>query len=172
MKQKTFNVFIFLAVFSLWIFQFIDYTQEDENTSEEVVVKLEMPLFLLSDRPEIHLKDALDYYGVKHSNIVMAQAILETGHFRSKVCKDYNNLFGLYNSKKGEYFKFNHWSESVVAYIDYIQRKYKPPGDYYKFLERIGYAEDPEYTSKVKSIVKKIENDKRRDSIEGSSAYS
>jgi flagellum-specific peptidoglycan hydrolase FlgJ len=41
-----------------------------------------------------------------------------------------------------------------------IQYKLRENEDYYKFLTRIGYAEDPEYINKVKSIVKR--NDKRR----------
>lgn len=102
----------------------------------------------------------MDYYGMKHPEIVYAQAILETRHFRSKVCREYNNLFGLYNSRAKDYYKFDHWSESVVAYLDYIQYRYKPPNDYYKFLSDIGYAEDPEYINKLKRIVNQY--DKRR----------
>ena len=85
---------------------------------------------------------------------------METGHFKSNACTNDNNLFGLYDSKNKRYYKFNHWSESVVAYKDFIQRKYHPPKDYYQFLSDIGYAEDPEYINKVKSIVNR--NDKRR----------
>ena len=124
------------------------------------VVRLEQPEFLLSESPQDDLMAVLEYYNVKHKNIVYAQAILETGHFRSKVCKESKNLFGLYNSYKGDYYKFQHWSESVVAYLNYIQYRYKPPNDYYQFLIDIGYAEDPEYITKVKRIVNRIENDK------------
>ena len=44
------------------------------------------------------------------------------------------------------------WEESVKAYKDYVQYKYKG-GNYYDFLNRIGYAEDKEYTSKIGRIV-------------------
>lgn len=117
-----------------------------------VEVKLEQPEFLLSDNPAKDLPKVLEYYGVLHPDIVRAQAILETGHFRSKVFLEYNNLFGLYNSSKKEYFKFNHWTESVVAYLKFIQYRYEPPDDYYQFLENIGYAEDPLYISKLKKV--------------------
>ena len=40
-----------------------------------------------------------------------------------------------------------------VAYKDYIQKKYQPPNDYYKFLEELPYATDPQYINKVKRIV-------------------
>lgn len=103
--------------------------------------------------------EALEYYGVKHPQIVYAQAVLETGHFKSDLCLNGNNLFGLYNSKKHRYHTFDHWTESVVAYLDYVQYRYKPPNDYYKFLSDIGYAEDPNYINKLKGIVSR--NDKK-----------
>lgn len=99
------------------------------------------------------LKNALEFYGIEHSDIVYAQALLETGHFKSVGCLEHNNLFGLYNSKAKRYYRFNHWSESVVAYKKWIQRRYKPPEDYYEFLKRIHYARDPEYIKKLKKIV-------------------
>lgn len=105
---------------------------------------------------EVHegLKEALDCYEIKCPDIVYAQAVLETGHFKSDICLNNNNLFGLYNSKTKKYYKFNHWSESVVAYKEWIQKRYKPPEDYYAFLERVHYASDPKYTHKLKQIVK------------------
>lgn len=99
------------------------------------------------------LKSALEFYGIEHPDIVYAQALLETGHFKSVGCLKHNNLFGLYNSKAKRYCRFNHWSESVVAYKEWIQRRYKPPEDYYEFLKRIHYARDPEYIKKLKKIV-------------------
>ena len=37
----------------------------------------------------------LQKYGIRYPKIVLAQAILETGYFTSRVCLDKNNLFGL-----------------------------------------------------------------------------
>ena len=156
MKQRVFNVLISLAVLGLGAIVLSDHYKGDDPPQYEVVdVKLVQPEFLLSENPEEDLIAAMYYYGVKHPEIVYAQAILETGHFRSKVCKEYNNLFGLYNSYKGDYYKFDHWSESVVAYLNYIQYRYKPPDDYYQFLIKIGYAEDLQYVEKLKNIVKR-----------------
>lgn len=112
----------------------------------------EQPKFF-SQTPKEGLEEALSYYGLKHKDIVYAQAILETGNFKSKVCKENNNLFGLYNSKKKGYCKFKHWTESVVAYKEWIQKKYQPPNNYYTFLENINYAEEKEYTRLLKEIV-------------------
>lgn len=129
----------------------------------EVPIKLEQPEFFLLDSPSIPaLYECLAYYDIHHPDIVVSQAILETGEFRSRVCKENNNLFGLYNSHEKKFIKFKHWTESVEAYKKYIQRKYKSEEDYYKFLKRIKYAEDSLYNGKVKSLTKKLQ-DKNND---------
>lgn len=155
MKQKVYNTLMLFLIGGLYGLYYIDYQEEHRGPEKVDVLRLEQPEFLLSEKPDDDLMAVLEYYNVKHKNIVYAQAILETGHFRSKVCREYNNLFGLYNSRSKDYYKFNHWSESVVAYLNYIQYRYKPPDDYYKFLEEIGYAEDPQYITKLKNIVKR-----------------
>ena len=96
-----------------------------------------------------------DEVGLSNQLFVMAQALLETGHFSSRVCKEYNNLFGLYDSKSRDYFRFARWEDSVVGYKKMIQYKYKG-GNYLNFLKRIGYAEDPRYITKIAKMAKSI----------------
>ena len=93
--------------------------------------------------------------GVVEPEIVLAQAKLETGNYTSDVFIENNNLFGLYDSNNNEYYKFNSWEESVKAYKDLVQSKLQKNEDYYQFLVRIGYAEDPKYIKKVKSMYSK-----------------
>lgn len=93
--------------------------------------------------------------GIVHPKIVLAQAKLETGNYTSQVCLTHNNLFGL-RKPDGSYYKFKHWKESVKAYKDFIQYKYRPPNNYYQFLADIGYAEDKAYIKKVKEIVDQV----------------
>lgn len=94
---------------------------------------------------------ACEYYGVKYPRVVTAQAILESGNFKSELFRKYNNPFGIYNSKKKDYFKFKHWTDAIVAYISMVEYKYRG-GDYYKFLEGLPYAKDKKYIDKVKAI--------------------
>lgn len=155
--QKLFNVISTLLIVILSTIVIIHYhTKDIESTEYNVkdVVKLEQPEFFLSEHPDKKLLiEALNYYDIKHPDIVCAQAILETGYFKSRVCRKYNNLFGLYDSKNKDYYKFNHWSDSVLGYLNYIQYKYHPPDDYYIFLQDIGYAEDSLYVNKLKKLV-------------------
>lgn len=93
--------------------------------------------------------------GIQHPRIVLAQAILETGWFRSPLCRNRHNLFGLTNPKTGKYYEFNHWTESVRAYYTKVQYKYKG-GNYLLWLRDIGYAEDPRYVREVIKVLKTI----------------
>lgn len=130
------------------------YIHEGKATSAEVVpppLPPTEPVFFQQSAEE-GLKEALAFYDIHHPEIVYAQAILETGHFKSQGCLRDNNLFGLYNSRSKRYHKFDHWTVSVIKYKEWIQRRYKPPEDYYHFLQRIGYATDPNYIQKLKSI--------------------
>ena len=94
--------------------------------------------------------------GVKHPRIVLAQSVLETGHYKSAVCKTHNNLFG-FRVKSG-YLKFKDWKECCAYYKRWQDRHYNPNEhqSYYGFLREIGYAEDPEYIVKVKTITNEI----------------
>lgn len=93
--------------------------------------------------------------GILYPKIVLAQAILETGWFRSSVCRNKHNLFGLTNPRTGKYYEFNHWTESVRAYYTKVQYKYKV-GNYLLWLDEIGYAEDPNYIIAVIRILKTL----------------
>lgn len=93
--------------------------------------------------------------GILYPKIVLAQAILEIGWFRSSVCRNKHNLFGLTNPRTGKYYEFNHWTESVRAYYTKVQYKYKG-GNYLLWLDEIGYAEDPNYLVEIISILKML----------------
>lgn len=87
--------------------------------------------------------------GIPHPTIVLAQARLETGNFRSERCKRDKNLFGIKHN--GRYAKYSTWQASVADYKKRISARYKG-GDYYAFLQRIGYAADKQYTNKLKKF--------------------
>ena len=101
---------------------------------------------------------ALLYFDIPNPKVVLAQAKLETGHYR-KVPG--GNLFGL-RQRNGSYMRFSHWTESILSYKKYISSKYK--GDenntetYLAFLSNLGYAESPNYNRVLRIIVKNVEN--------------
>ena len=113
---------------------------------------------------EIELVHYLEMLNVKYSDIVYAQAKLESGNFNSPLFKLNNNLFGMktigsrpttsIGSRYGfAYFKT--WRDSVLDYVIY-QCLYLNNKSYEEYLYYLGnvYAEDPNYINKIKNIVK------------------
>lgn len=89
--------------------------------------------------------------GILYPDIVLRQAIWETGWFTSKHSLQKNNLFGFRYSKK--YMSFDSWKACVDYYKNWQLRKYtNPDEDYYKFLIRIKYATSQKYISSLKSL--------------------
>lgn len=89
---------------------------------------------------------------------VLAQSILETGWYKCKYCSlSRNNIFGF--RIESEYLHFSHWDESVEYYRKWqIRKGYKRGENYVRFLKRVGYASDPDYGKKIKSIVRRLRN--------------
>lgn len=86
-----------------------------------------------------------------HPEIVLRQAILETGWFKSKYLMSRNNLFGFRGNKS--YLHFNTWQESVDYYKSWQLKRYtNTKEDYYAFLVRIRYARSDQYIRHLKGI--------------------
>lgn len=113
-------------------------------------------------------KEALWCYilekNILHPEIVYAQAVLETGNFKSKIFRENHNLFGMKLAKvrptvaTGERYKhatYCHWTDSVDDYLLWQQMWQKTPIEtehqYFKLLDRL-YAEDPNYIKVVKLV--------------------
>lgn len=102
---------------------------------------------------------------VSHKEIILKQAILETGHFKSFIFRQNNNLFGMKMPKKrtttafsesNGYAWYCHWTKSVDDYL-ILQQSWKFKNllifhDGYQLLQKAGYAEDPNYVILLKQI--------------------
>jgi hypothetical protein len=86
---------------------------------------------------------------IKHPEIVYAQYRLETGNGKSKGFKEYNNAFGF--TLKGKLMRFKNVSECVEYYKAWQDKRYVK-GDYYVFLQKIGYAEEEGYIQLLKQF--------------------
>lgn len=111
---------------------------------------------------EERLVTYLTYKNVNFKEVVLAQAHLETGNFSSRIFIEGNNLFGMKKpyvrstTAIGTHLghaRYSHWTKSVDDYLlwyEYHQKYLKEC--YYTFLVNVGYAEDVEYTNKLKMI--------------------
>lgn len=105
---------------------------------------------------------------VRFPHIVMAQAIIESGHFQSNIFRTNHNLFGMKQARmrcttaKGTnlaHAYYDNWQESVYDYA-FFQSRYlhdlKTEAQYLEYLDR-NYAEAKDYDLAIKRV---IENEK------------
>ena len=105
---------------------------------------------------------------------ITQQSVLETGNFSSKIFNDFNNGFGMgvprirkslrigdYSASNGERFStYKNFEDSVADYLLYadyfnMPTNFNRPEQFVDFLVSKGYATDPDYGSKVLSLIKK-----------------
>lgn len=121
----------------------------------------------------------LELKEVRDADIIVKQAVIESGWFKSKLTTDYNNLFGMcmprvrktvasgiaftnvvhYKSTnttiKYSYAAYNHWTDSVDDLLllhEYYRNRGHCTNDYYAFLNSIGYAYESNYVKVLKSV--------------------
>lgn len=134
---------------------------EDSNTNDttqvvgDSAIIIEEEIIIGDELTIENLALEMERVGIQHVDIVLSQAVLETGWFKCNNCSfQYNNLFGfLY---KGKYLRFDNWKESVAYYKWWQDQLYKDGGDYYAFLKKVGYATAPDYNQKLQSVGKEL----------------
>jgi hypothetical protein len=121
----------------------------DQEDPRKILAILSLPAEPLPELTLDNVRAELEKQGIQHTEIVMRQVIVETGWLKCTHCSLVsNNLFG-FMTKNG-YLKFEHWTESV-AYYKKWQDSYYKGGDYYAFLDKIGYARAT-YASYLRSL--------------------
>ncbi len=120
---------------------------------------------------EKNLAQELNKQGVMYPDVAMAQSMLETGHYKSTIFLDNNNLFGMRHPKvrptlsKGKnrgHASFKNWQDSVKDYKmwqDYNKLSKLSKEEYIAKLNRI-YCIPPscgsnDYAGKVRSMLPK-----------------
>jgi len=113
--------------------------------------------------------EKLKELGFKYPHIVMAQAILETGGFKSSVFQENHNLFGMkeatsrLNLAKGtenNHASYANWEDSVLDYALWCStyaNGANSENEYFQILNSLGYAEDGTYEMKLKEIITKYD---------------
>lgn len=103
---------------------------------------------------------------IQYPEVVLAQARLETGGYKSRIFRENHNLFGMkeavrrINTAQGTQYNhayYEHWRESVYDYAFYQCRymgQVRSREEYFNLLSQ-SYAEDPVYVTKLKNEIKK-----------------
>lgn len=156
------------------IFVFIGYVISPGEVLKTKHVEYEKtPLIIKQDLTfsEAKLWELLNDMHVRFPHIVLAQARIESGHYKSKIFRTNNNLFGMKVSKnrctvhKGQQLNhaaYDSWQESAIDYA-FFQTSYlrdiKKEQHYYEYLAN-HYAEAGDsYATAVRSEANKIKKE-------------
>lgn len=108
----------------------------------------------------------------KHKDIVVAQAILETGWFKSPTCINNNNLFGMKqvytrsttsDTVLNGYSHYRNWRQSVIDY--YILQSTRESiipttrEQYYHYLDKVYSEVGRSYSSQLKDLIQRLDLD-------------
>lgn len=168
-NHKWLSVFISLIIISsITSFGLGRYRRYQllEDFEKEIIV------LNIKEEKEKFTKDKLiselNRLNVKFPHIVMAQSIVETGHFTSDIFLENNNLFGMKEARvrintasgtsKGHAY-YNSWEESVYDYAFYQSRylgKIKTEEEYFNYLSS-SYAEANNYVVLLNEVIERYE---------------
>ena len=162
MKVGNFEIFA-ITLIVLQTLNVIYNTENQKNSNKNGIIDVKYTLlkesraskYIGKELTSENFYNALLDLKVKEPEIVLAQAQLETAYFKSRICRDFNNTLGLYNSKEKSFYKFDDWVISIIAYKELVEFKLKEDESYFSFIERLPYAEDPNYSDKIKKLIKR-----------------
>ena len=166
-------VFLLFFTFSAKSLKFSDSIIKQKHVYYKQIAKKVHDEFRIREIKNLNFSLELlyEYIELKYpynSKVPICQFVLETGWFTSDSFVKYNNLSGMkfpeirYSvaiSEKLGHSSYSHWTDSVDDYYLWLVYRIKKgcdTSDYYLFLKTIGYAEDPLYISKLKSIEEKL----------------
>jgi uncharacterized FlgJ-related protein len=140
-----------------------------KNITKAQIIELEGGIHILRNEDKVFSKkdlvNMIKELDIKYPYIVLAQSILETGHWTSLVFKENHNLFGMKMANKRiktakgtqlNHAYYSNWQESVYDYAFYQCRylsKINSEQEYYDALDAT-YAEAFKYSEKLKEIIK------------------
>ena len=166
-KLKTYLKTITIIVLAIGISSFASYKLGVDRaitglTEFEKVTIIKKQDSFNQDKLVLMMKEL----NVKFPWIPMAQSMVETGHWKSNIFVENNNLFGMKEAKQrittSEGTQNNHayydtWRESVYDYAFYQCRYLNTitsEQEYFDYLSA-SYAEDPNYIRVLKSTIEK-----------------
>ena len=163
--------FIAIAIFTSAMYLTYNYAKYraleqsiDEMHFEEQVIIVNQRIN--NDFSKEALVEELKRLNVKYPHIVMAQAMIESGHFQSNIFRSNHNLFGMKEARQRvttargtnlNHAYYENWKESVIDYAMFqaaYLKDLKTEAAYLLYLDA-NYAEAQGYDSAVKKMVER-----------------
>lgn len=170
---------LFTIMYNVGIAYKLDVAKIDLREKEKVIDYVQQELVKLQQQHEFvaevtkpitgsSLVELIEQMNIQHPKIVVAQAIIESGHFKSKLFQTNHNLFGMRKAYQRpttripanidfcyeSYAYYHNWQYSVFDYALWQSSfaRNLSETEYLDILKRT-YAEDDEYISKIKTII-------------------
>lgn len=116
---------------------------------------------LFSSFSELRMIQLAEQIGIKHIDIMVAQARIESGRYSSNIFNDNNNLFGMKLPRSRQttaiginrgHAQYMSWQQSVVDYKLWQRKVLKKNSSRRAYLKWISnnYAENPDYINLIK----------------------
>lgn len=106
----------------------IQIDQEKENTELESVEEIEeLPEECTLDEVSCKIKEVAEIYGIDW-RLAVAISMHETWDYTSYIFKYQNNVGGMWNGIKGEFYSYDTLDDGIEAYISNLKRSYYDEG--------------------------------------------
>lgn len=168
--KKTGGILLFLVVIGYVALTSMVSRAHEQGLKEGLNKPLETELVVLDSPEEAFSQEALveelKRLNIRFPHVVLAQSILETGHWESRIYQENHNLFGMKQARarattaKGTqlgHAYYDSWKESVTDYALYqtaYLNKIRKEKQYLKYLDK-NYAEATDYDKKLEAIIER-----------------
>ena len=158
LKYRVIVAVLFISVF------FLSFIAAKKPEKEYITTEMEINLKTNNTFSEEALIKEIKRLPFKYKDILLAQAMIESGHYKSPLFKEAHNLFGLREARsrattaKGtvlNHAEYDNWKESLldrliyeVKYLDKLNRE-----QYLKYLDK-SYAQASGYDRSLEQIIK------------------
>lgn len=153
-------------VFGLLMANIIECSNSNHKYNKVLGDKEQIDIISLQDS----IKQFIKSMNISHADIVYAQAVLETGDFKSDLFSTNHNMFGMKEplvrntvalGTKNGYAYYKNWQHSIIDYALYQATYYGTTKTRWEtlnrqsYLERLAktYASDPNYIRKLNRII-------------------
>lgn len=148
-KDKSYTTVgaLFYLLIGLILFSPVTYAQQQTKKKKSTQSKY----YKTSQLDVNEVKAYIEAIGIKEPDIVLRQAVYETGDFKYRPLLLKHNLFGFRHHK--HYLQYKSWRACIDYYKKWQDKNYTDATeDYYNFLIRIKYATSPVYIAHLKSV--------------------
>jgi len=162
--------FISLLALTYFILTGMISAAKEQGFQEATELPVETELLVLEAEDDQFSQDALveeiKKLNIRFPHIVLAQSILETGYWESRIYQENHNLFGMKqararattaNGTQLGHAYYDDWKESVTDYALYqaaYLNKIRKENQYLRYLDK-NYAEAKDYDKKLEAIIER-----------------